>query len=462
MDGISMLVGLLVGAVIGALAMWAFAASRTRAGVASEAQARALLDAATKERERALAETRDERKARAAADQASAALEASLVERERAVVELRRQFDESRKQLADTFKATGAEVMRTNAEEFSKKADEQMSATLKPLKEQLAKNEQLVRELGEKREGDANKLSEQLRTIADLQTKTSAAATTLTSALKDTRQRGKWGEVGLGILLESSQLERGIHFIEQASIEGEAGRLRPDVIVKLPGQRVIAIDSKFPLNAYLESLALEIDDIRRAQLRRDHAAALKGHVQALAKKDYAGAIEGSLEFTVLYMPVESAVIAALETDPDLHQSAFDSRVLIVTPSTLFLMLRTVASNWSDQKLFEGATAIRDAAREMVTRVSTLAGHMNGTGSRLAAAVDSYNKMVASFDGRLVKQINEVASVTMQEPVKLDGELDSTVRTSRNAQLPAATDPPAPPSPSPPLSLYEPRTPSPEE
>ena len=459
MDGISTLVGLLVGAVIGALAMWAFATSRTRAGVASEAQARALLDAATKERERALAETRDERKARSAADQASAALEASLVERERAVAELRRQFDESRKQLADTFKATGAEVMRTNAEEFSKKADEQMSATLKPLKDQLAKNEQLVKELGEKREGDANRLSEQLRTIADLQTKTSAAATTLTSALKDTRQRGKWGEVGLGILLESSQLERGIHFTEQVSIEGEAGRLRPDVIVKLPGQRVIAIDSKFPLNAYMDSLAPEIDDIRRTQLRRDHASALKGHVQALAKKDYAAAIEGSLEFTVLYMPVESAVIAALETDPDLHQYAFDNRVLIVTPSTLFLMLRTVASNWSDQKLFEGATAIRDAAREMVTRVSTLAGHMNGTGSRLAAAVDSYNKMVASFDGRLVKQINEVASVTMQEQVKLDGELDSTVRTSRNAQLTGATDPPAP---SPPLSLYEPRTESPEE
>ncbi len=436
MDGISMLVGLGLGAVGGAVGAIAFVAAKNRAA----------LDA--------------ERERRVAAEKDAVSLRATQGERERALIEMRQQVEESRRQLVEAFKATGADVLRANSAEFNKKADEQMNATLKPLKEQLAKNEQLVKELGEKREGDVNKLSEQLRTIAELQTKASTAANTLTSALKDTRQRGRWGEVGLGVLLESSQLERGIHFTEQASIEGEAGRLRPDVIVKLPGQRAIAIDSKFPLNAYMDSLAPDIDDIRRAQLRRDHAAALKGHVQALAKKDYAAAIEGSLEFTVLYMPVESAVIAALETDPDLHQSAFDSRVLIVTPSTLFLMLRTVASNWSDQKLFEGATAIRDAAREMVTRVGTLAGYMNATGSRLASAVENYNKMVASFDGRLVKQINEVASVTMQEQVKLDGELDSTVRTSRNAQLTGASDPPAPEPPS--LSLYEPRTPSPGE
>lgn len=431
-----MLVGLGLGAVGGAVGAIAFVAAKNRAA----------LDA--------------ERERRVAAEKDAVSLRATQGERERALIEMRQQVEESRRQLVEAFKATGADVLRANSAEFNKKADEQMNATLKPLKEQLAKNEQLVKELGEKREGDVNKLSEQLRTIAELQTKASTAANTLTSALKDTRQRGRWGEVGLGVLLESSQLERGIHFTEQASIEGEAGRLRPDVIVKLPGQRAIAIDSKFPLNAYMDSLAPDIDDIRRAQLRRDHAAALKGHVQALAKKDYAAAIEGSLEFTVLYMPVESAVIAALETDPDLHQSAFDSRVLIVTPSTLFLMLRTVASNWSDQKLFEGATAIRDAAREMVTRVGTLAGYMNATGSRLASAVENYNKMVASFDGRLVKQINEVASVTMQEQVKLDGELDSTVRTSRNAQLTGASDPPAPEPPS--LSLYEPRTPSPGE
>ncbi len=459
MDGISILVGLLVGGVVGALAMWGYAASRTHADASSHAQAQALLDASNKERERAIAETREERKMRSAADQSAAALEASLFERERAVKELREQFELSRKQLADTFKATGAEVMRANSEEFSKKADEQMNATLKPLKEQLAKNEQLVKELGEKREGDATKLSEQLRAIAELQHKASAAADTLTSALKDTRQRGQWGEVGLGVLLEHSQLERGIHFTEQMSVEGEDGRLRPDVVVKLPGNRVIIIDSKVPLNAYLDALSPSIDDVRRAQLRAEHAAALKGHVQALAKREYASAIAGSLEFTVLYMPVESAVIAALESDPSLHQFAFDKKIVIVTPSTLFLMLRTVAANWSDQKLFEGATAIRDAARELVTRVGTVAGFMNATGSRLAAAVDNYNKMVASFDGRLVKQINEVASVTMQDPIKLDAELESSVRTSRNAQLAGLTDPPIP---TPPVHLFEPRTQSPEE
>ncbi len=454
MDGFSILTGLFIGGVVGALAMWAFAASRANAGATSEAQARALLDAANKERERAIAEVREERKLRSAADQSAAALEASLFERERAVKELREQFEQSRTQLADTFKATGAEVMRANSQEFSKKADEQMSATLKPLKEQLAKNEQLVKELGEKREGDATKLSEQLRAIAELQNRASAAADTLTSALKDTRQRGQWGEVGLGVLLENSQLERGIHFTEQTSIDGEDGRLRPDVIVNLPGNRVIVIDSKVPLNSYLDALAPNIDDVRRAQLRLEHAAALKGHVQALAKREYASAVRGSLEFTVLYMPVESAVIAALETDPSLHQFAFDKKIVIVTPSTLFLMLRTVAANWSDQKLYEGATAIRDAARELVNRVGTVAGFMNATGSRLAAAVDNYNKMVASFDGRLVKQINEVAKVTMQDPVKIDGELDAAVRTSRNAQLTGATDPPIP---TPPVHLFEPRT-----
>ncbi|MSR29697.1 MAG: DNA recombination protein RmuC [Phycisphaerales bacterium] len=460
MDGISILVGMAVGVALGGAAGFAIASSRGRTGsVAQLAAAEARLAAAEAERERLLEAGRAERDRadaertqRGVAEQRVAAVQSGLAEREKAIAQLKQQVEESRQQLVDAFKATGADVLRVTTGEFLKHAAEQfagqsqlseqamearqkaMNEAIKPLSEHLAKSEQLVKELSEKREGDAKQLSEQLKTIAELQMKASSAAQTLGSALRNTSQRGKWGEVGLRTVVELAGLEKGVHFTEQVTIDGESGRLRPDMIVLLPGGRSIPIDSKVPLDAYLDSLAGGLDDARREELRTSHATALRKHVSALARKDYALALGQTLEFTVLYLPVESAFTASFEADPDLHEFAFKNRVLVATPSTLLCMLKTVAMSWSDEKLHESALEIRDAARELVKRTGTLVVHMNATGTKLGAAVIAFNDFVGSFDTRFVKTVNTIARMTTQSELVLDGSIDDYPKTAQAPQL----------------------------
>ena len=459
MDAISILLGIAVGAALGGAAGYAIALARGRSGSAAQlAAAAARLEAAESERERSIEGARAERDRadaertqRGVVEQRSAAFQASLAEREKSFAQLKLQVDESRLQLIEAFKATGADVLRATTGEFLKNASAQfagqtqlsekamearhaaMNEAIKPLSEQLVRSEQIAAELTQKREGDARQLTEQLKTIAELQMKASSAAQTLGSALRNTSQRGKWGEVGLRTVVELAGLVKGVHFNEQVSIETEAGRLRPDMIVLLPGGRSIAIDSKVPLDAYLDSLASGLEDARREELRAAHAAALKQHVRALASRDYAAAIEQPLEFTVMYMPVESACAAAFEADPQLHEFAFKNRVLVATPSILLSMLRTVAMNWSDAKMHECALEIRDAARELVKRTAMLVAHMNSTGHKLGAAVSAYNQFVASFDSRFVTKINEIAKLTTQSELELDEQRSEIPRLSSTAQ-----------------------------
>lgn len=408
MDGVSILVGLVVGLAVGAGAV--FAAMRNRSGGG---------EAAAAERDRADAE----REARSQAEQRLAALQASMAERERAFVEQQRQFEESRRQLVEVFKATGTDVLRANSADFK-----QMSAeALRPLQEQVVKSELLVRELGQKREGDAKQLSEQLKQIADLQMKASSAAQTLGSALRDTRQRGKWGEVGLRTVVEMSGLKEGVHFDEQKSVDGEDGRVRPDMTVKLPGGRVIPIDSKVPLDAYLDSLQPDLDDARRKELREAHAAALSSHVRSLASKNYAKAVGGDIECTVLYMPLESAFLAAQEAKKDLFMEAMESRVFVACPGTLLPLLRTVAMNWGNADAEKSAREVRELAIELLDRTRTLAKHVGSTGTGLARALEGYNAMVGSLESRFLPALNRVAEIAKVSPVEIEAPIDAIPR-----------------------------------
>jgi DNA recombination protein RmuC len=223
------------------------------------------------------------------------AMEATMAERERALVELRATFEQSKSALTDAFKATGSDVLKQTAETLLKQAKDQfeghkqlsqqdlderkkaIDAVVTPLKEQLAKHEQLVKELSEKREGDSKALGEQLKQIAELQQRASTVAQTLSSAMRDHRQRGRWGEVSLRNVVELAGLSEHTDFIEQAVIDGEdGGKLRPDMIVRLPGERFIPIDAKVPMNAFFDSIDPgTATDADRARRRMDHAAAMR-------------------------------------------------------------------------------------------------------------------------------------------------------------------------------------------
>ncbi len=458
MDGFSILVGVALGAALGGGLGYLIAAARSRgangAGGAAEQVAvlSARLAAADAGRQEALESGRAERdraeviqQERAEAERKLAALTSTLTERERAMRELVAQQDQAREKLLESFKAAGADVLRATSVDFLKQAAEQfsgqrkladeaqtareraMNEALRPLHEQAVKSEALVRELGQKREGDAKQLAEQLKQIGELQLKASVAAQTLGSALRDTRQRGKWGEVGLRTIVELAGLEKGIHFVEQQSVEGDDGRLRPDMIVNLPGGRVIPIDSKVPLDAYLDSLQPDIDDSRRSELRANHAAALRTHIRSLASKNYSEAVEADIECTVLYMPLESAFLAAQEADHQLFMEAMERRVFVACPGTLMPLLRTVAMNWGNADAENSAREVRDLAVKLLKCAQTLADHVDKTGTGLESALKGYNGLVGSLQSRFLPALKQVAGIAKVEPVEIEGTIDITPR-----------------------------------
>jgi DNA recombination protein RmuC len=352
-----------------------------------------------------------------------------MAERERALAELRATFEQSKSALTDAFKATGSDVLKQTAETLLKQAKDQfeghkqlsqqdlderkkaIDAVVTPLKEQLAKHEQLVKDLSEKREGDSKSLGEKLKQIAELQQQASTAAQALSSALRDNRQRGQWGEVSLRNIAEMAGLVDNVDFSEQSTVSGADGaRLRPDMTVRLPGGRFVPIDAKVPMNAYLDSLDASLSDADRAARRVAHAQALRAHVRALSSRDYAKALGDGVEITVLFVPLESGLIAALEADATIYEEALQSRVIICTSSTLLALLRTCALQWQQAKLNENARRIGDSAKELLLRIGTFAEHLERVGKGLESATKGYNAAVASFNSRLLPGARDTAEL----------------------------------------------------
>ena len=468
MDGMSLLVGIVFGCAMGAAAGWLVAEFRAKSCAAVETAAanaaRFELDAAKRERDALRAEATsakqgeagakaslaaaqqsilefrdgvaaeraradDEAARRAGAERELAALQTRLAEREKNLAEQKALLDNAQELLKDAFRATGAEVLKSASESLIKNAKEQfegqqklgqqelearqkaIDATLAPLREQIAKQEELVKQLGEKREGDARTLGEQLKQIADLQQKASAAAQTLSSALRDNRQRGQWGEVSLRNIAEMAGLVDNVDFEEQVHAEGDEGnRLRPDMKVRLPGGRFVPIDAKVPMAAYLDSLNPSLSDAERASRRTAHAQALRNHVRTLASREYARAMGEGVEITVLFVPLESGLIAALEEDGRIYVEALDARVIICTSSTLLALLRTCAIQWQQAKLNENARKIGENAKELLDRIGKFAEHLEKVGSGLSSAAKSYNAAVGSFNTRLLPSARDTAEL----------------------------------------------------
>lgn len=422
---------------------------------AAQDQIRQLRDSADEERARADQESslraKTQQELRAIEERATEREESArrlLAERERSLAELKDTVEKSRTALADAFKATGGDVLKSAAEQLVKQAREQLEGqhklsqqdldarqkaiheTLLPLREQLAKNEALVKELGERREGDAKTLDARLKEIADLQLRASSAAQMLSSAMRDNRQRGRWGEIGLRNVLEMSGMGMHVDFTEQGSLEGEDGaRLRPDVIVRLPGERMIPIDAKVPMNAYFDSIDPEVAEVERLRRRDAHAAAVRSHVRTLTSREYAQALGGAVEITVMFVPVESALVAALEADGELYREALDKRVIIVTPSTLLALLRTCALQWQQAKLNENARQIGENAKELLKRLQKFAGDVGAIGRSLDSATKAYNEAVGSFNRRLLPAARDTAELAGELGAELD-DLDAQSRAVR--------------------------------
>ena len=345
------------------------------------------------------------------------------------LVELRTTVEESRRALTDVFKVTGADVLKATTETFMAQAKQQFEsqsqlsqqdlesrqkafdATLTPFKDQIVKQEKLINDLDLKRGSDASAFTAQFKQIADLQLKASDSAQRLASVMRDNRQRGKWGEIQLENILELAGMKLHIDYNKQASVQGEEGRVIPDVTINLPGKRVVPIDVKVPMDAYCDSLNPEKTDSERAERRIAHPIAVRSHVKALVKRDYAKAVGADIEMTIMFVPVESALSVALEIDGGLFEDALKDGIIITTPSTLLALLRICALQWKQAAVTENAQKIGESAKELLARIITFADHLETVGNGIKSASDAFNKSVGSFNTRLLPGAKDIAKLS---------------------------------------------------
>jgi DNA recombination protein RmuC len=275
---------------------------------------------------------------------------------------------------------------------------------LAPAQETLAKLAGSVEALEKARLQDKSAMGEQVRQIVDAVGATNKTTTQLLSALKASpKMRGRWGEQTLRNVLELSGLAPNVDFIEQVSTtDGEGARLRPDVVINLPGGRCIVVDSKVALSGYMEAMEAA-DDVARDVSLKKHAAELKAHVRNLASKDYWKHVPATADFVVLFVPGENFLAAAAERDPNLFDEAFASKVIITTPSTMVALAKSVAYGWRQEQSAKNAQEIAELGRELYRRMAIMADKMGKVGDAIDKSVKSYNELVGSVEARVMPQ-----------------------------------------------------------
>ena len=387
-------------ALLGGLALGWFAGNRTgKAGQETTTQLRAMLDQVVAERDSA-----KDRLAR---------LETSLEERERSFAEQIAALGDAKENLSAQFGEIGQKLLGEAQAAFLQRADERfhqagekneerLKQLLGPVGEKLKAYEEQVGKIEKDRTeayGDLKGLIGEMRLG---QERVSSVASGLMNSLRNApKARGRWGEQQLRNVLESCGLAEHADFMTEVSVaDGEGGRLRPDVIVKVPGGKSLVIDAKVSLNAYQDAFGAVDEQEREVQLAA-HAAAMKAHVNTLGNKAYWSQFPDAPDYVIMFVPGEHFLTAALEQDHQLWDYAFDRKVLLATPTNLIAIARTVAAVWKQETMAGQAREIAELGRELYSRLATMGGHVGRMGRNLDTAVSAYNAMVGSLESQVM-------------------------------------------------------------
>ena len=433
-----LIAALIAGVALGALIGWLFARANAAGAIATAAQERAQREDLARE----VGELRDKL---ATAQSEKVAADTELRNAKDRIEQERALLDDAEKKLTDTFKLLAADALRTTSDDFIKRADEKFRAEretagkdfearqksidelVKPARESLTKLDGELRRIENDRRESQGNLKSQLESLG-------AQTGRLVDALKTPVVRGRWGEVQLRNVAEIAGMADHCDFLEQESVTTDDGRLRPDMVVRLPGGKNVVVDSKAPLKAYLEALEA-VDDAERRIKLKEHASQIRKHVEQLSSKSYQDALKPTPEFVVLFLPGEMFFSAALQQDPALIEDAAAKKVVLASPTTLIAVLRAVAYGWRQERLPENAERISALGQELHERIATMAGYFADLGGALDKALREYNRTLSSLESRVLvtaRKFRDLGVASKQEIA--DAEFIETARRELPASM----------------------------
>lgn len=381
----------------------------------------------------------------------NAALEEQLVEQKKFL-------SDANEKLREAFESLSSEALRRNSTSFLEAAKETLDsrvkestgelerrkqaieALVKPLGETLFKFDEKLGEIEKIRAGAYEGLKVQIDAMRTTTDSLSSGTHQLVSALKTSNIRGRYGEISLRRVIEAAGMSPYCDFSEQVSVNTESGKLRPDVIVNIPGDRQLIIDAKVPFASYMMAFETN-DESEKIAYMKQHAAAVRDHLKKLSQKAYWEQFDKTPDFVILYLHVESSFGAALDHDPMLIEEAIDKQIVFATPTTLITMMRTVGFMWQQERVAQSIYEMRDAGVELYKRTNTMLGHLSRVGAGLTSAVDNYNKAVGSIESRVIpglEKLKEIGGTLAKDDINRPKPIDTLARSVAK-QLPGIDD-----------------------
>jgi DNA recombination protein RmuC len=362
-----------------------------------------------------------------------AALEAQYASEQKSAEEKLALLEQARDQLKESFQALSSEALSKNNESFLNlakttlekyqegakgdldKRQEAINKTVEPVGIALKTFNERVEKIEERRTQTDASLKQQLQQLAESQVQLSRTTGSLVQALRAPQVRGQWGEMQLRRTVEMAGMINYCDFEEQASVEtGDGQRQRPDMIIRLPNERVVVVDSKVPLAAYLDALQSEDPDHQKERMVA-HARHIRDHIKGLSAKSYWTQFDNAPEFVVLFIPNETIFSAALEQDPELIELGVLNKVILATPTTLIALLKAIAYGWQQEAIAREAKDIAALGKELYERVSVVTGHFTKLGKSLDQSVGCYNKAVGSIESRLLVTAKKFEALDSASP-----------------------------------------------